>query len=190
MMKRLISGITLAALMLTGCAMSPQQLEVSPKITIDDAALTTQSAISVTVYDDRPDVRIGSRGGVYSETSTISTDADFALSLRSAVELALRQMGLKVTDSENTPQFQVYIDQLTYTVPEGYVSQVDLKAVARVVVMNHGETFTGRYSSDMQKKLITAPSDEKNVEMVNQVLSDVLGRAFRDDRLKAFLNTL
>lgn len=189
-MKKFVSAVALVALALGGCAMSPQQIEVSPKITVNDAVKSAQTTISVTVYDDRPGDRIGSRGGVYSETSTISTSADFALSVRSAVELALRQMGLKVTDSQDTPQFQVYIDQLSYTVPEGYVSQVDLKATARVVVTGGGEVFSGRYSSNIQQKLVAAPSDEKNVELVNQVLSDVLGRAFNDGELKAFLNTL
>ena len=189
-MKKLVTGVALVALMLGGCAMSPQQVEVSPKIAVEGGVTNAQSPVSVTVYDDRAGARIGSRGGVYSETSSISTDADFALSVRSSVELALRQLGLKVTDSPDTPQFQVYIDQLSYTVPEGYVSQVDLKAVARVVVSIGGEKFTGRYSSDIQQKLVTAPSDDKNVELVNQVLSDVLGRAFKDAELKAFLNTL
>ena len=189
-MNKLISGVVFVALLLGGCARSPQQVDVSPRIAVDAALANSQSPISVTIYDERIEARIGSRGGVYSETSTISTSADFTLSVRSSVELALRQLGLKVTDSRNTPQFQVYIDQLTYSVPDGYVSQVDMKARVRVVVMNGEETFTGSYSSDIQQKLVTAPSDEKNVELVNAVLSDVLGRAFNDNQLKAFLDIL
>ena len=176
------------ALMLGGCAKSPQQVEVSPRITVSGSLAHVQKPISVRVYDERSGAKIGSRGGVYSETSTLSTGENFALSIRSAVELALRQMGLKVTDSEDTPQFQVMVEQLKYTVPEGFISQVHLQAVVRVSVVNGDQTFTGRYRSDIKQKLVAAPSDQKNVELVNQVLNDALSRAFRDDELKAFLN--
>ncbi len=185
-MTKFVSIIFMVVL-LGGCALSPQEIDVSPRININAAQSVASKPINVTVFDQRSISLIGSRGGVYSETSSLSTNDSFTLSIQSSVELALRQMGFKITDSQEAIQLQVYIDQLSYEVPEGYVSQVDLRAVTRVVIKKGSETFTGKYSSDIQQKLITAPSNKKNVELVNQVLSDVMGRAFNDTGFRAFL---
>lgn len=182
------SLIILGALALGGCALSPQEVDVTPKIAVEKPVEPLQGTVSVTVYDERLSRSLGHRGGVYSSTNAITTNDRLTLAIRSAVELGLREMGLRVTESEDVPQFQVYLDDLEYKVPEGsYVTQVDLKAKVRVRVVKEGQRFEGAYSSEIGERVPKAPSDEKNEELVNKVLSDVLSRALDDPRLKSFL---
>ncbi len=190
-MRKLLSGLPLLTLLLVGCAMSPQEIDVSPKIAIGDSQQRYSGVVSVTVYDDRVSHVLGSRGGVYEETNRITTAPNFTLAVRSSVELALRERGLQVTESEDVPQFQVYIDKLEYLVPDAsYVTQINLKALGRVVILNDDRRFEGRYSSEISKKVVSAPSDKDNVALVNDLVSDVLERAFGDPALKQFLGTL
>lgn len=190
-MKKFAPGLMMAVLLLGGCAMSPQLVEVNPRVALGAQQEKLSGRVNVTVYDDRTSRSLGSRGGVYSDTNRISTTDNFPLSVRSAVELALRQAGMVITDAAEAPQFQVYVDTLSYRVPEGgYVNQVDLKAAVRVVVKNGAHRFNGRYSSDYTQKQMTLPSDEKNEELINKVLSDALSKAFYDQELARFLSSL
>ena len=189
-MKKLFGGLVLASLMLGGCAMSPQQLAINPDITVQVSEPVSNGEMGLTVYDERPSAVLGSRGGVYSETSMISTGADFTTTIRTATEQALQKMGLDVSMSEDAPQFQLYIDRLTYELLDSYLHNVEIKASAHVVATHAGQRFTGRYSSDLNQKLATAPSNKKNDELVNQVVNDMLSRMLKDEALQAFLRTI
>lgn len=178
-------------LTLGGCAMSPQAIKVNPSVTVAESIRDTlSSSVSVTVFDERLTPVIGYRGGVY-DTNVITARDNLPLALRSAVERGLREMGASVVASGNTPQFQVYLDSLDYRVPEGsYVTQVEVKAKIRVSVMHAGKRFEGSYSADVSERVPKAPSDKKNEELVNQVLSDVLERLFADQKLQDFMKIL
>ncbi|WP_062262039.1 YajG family lipoprotein [Endozoicomonas arenosclerae] len=181
------SVILLGALALGGCALSPQEVGVNPRVAVEKPVKQLQGTVSVTVYDERLSRSLGSRGGVYSSTNAITTNDRLTLAVRSAVELGLRELGLRVTESEEVPQFQVYLDDLEYQVPEGsYITQVDLKSKIRVRILNNGQRFEGTYSSEMTERVPKAPSDEKNEELIDKVLSDVLSRALADPRLLDF----
>ncbi|WP_263322115.1 YajG family lipoprotein [Endozoicomonas sp. Mp262] len=181
----------LLTVLLAGCALSPQEIEVSPKLTVPAAARNLSGTVRVSVIDGRDSKTLGARGGVYSDTNPIITDQDFELSVRAAVELALRQMGLVVTDAAEVPLVQVYIDKLTYQVPDGsYVTSVNLEAATKIVVEANGQRFEGYYTSMLDEKVMKAPSDSHNTKLVNRTLSDVLGKALADPGLRSFLEGL
>ncbi|KEQ18859.1 YajG family lipoprotein [Endozoicomonas numazuensis] len=183
------SVILLGALALGGCALSPQEVDVNPRIAVEKPIKQLQGTVSVTVYDERLSRSLGNRGGVYSSTNAITTNDRLALAIRSSVELGLREMGLRVTESEEVPQFQVYLDSLEYRVPEGsYITQVDLSAKIRARVIKNGQSFEGVYSSEISERVPKAPSDDKNEELIDKVLSDVLSRSLADPGLTSFLN--
>ena len=190
--QKLLTMVGLGVLLtLGGCAMSPQTVKVNPSVTVAESARETLSSrVSVTVFDERLTPVIGHRGGVY-DTNVITARDNLPLALRSAVERGLREMGASVVTSVKAPQLQVYLDSLEYTVPEGsYVTQVQVKAKIRVAVMHAGKRFEGSYSADISERVPKAPSDKKNEELLNQVLSDVLERLFADQKLQGFMKTL
>lgn len=189
-MKKLFGGLVFTSLLLGGCAMSPQQVAVAPDIAVEVSEPVTAAGIGLRVYDERPSAVLGSLGGVYSETSMISTGPDFTDNIRFAAKQALQKSGLNIDAGEDAPQFQLYIDRLTYEVLDSYLQDIKITAAAHVVITHGGQQFTGRYSSDLNQRLVKAPSSKKNDEMVNQVLNDVLARAFNDESLRGFLGSL
>lgn len=189
---KLFRALSVTCLFALGaCALSPQSVQVNPRVTVQDSLKESlDSKISVTVFDERLSRVIGYRGGVY-ESSAITTSDDLSLALRSAVEFGLRELGAEVVSAGDVPQFQLYLDELEYKVPEGsYVTRVSVKSRVRVVVQNGGQQFEGTYSADITERVPKAPSDSKNQELVDQVLSDVLNRLFEDTRFQAFMGQL
>lgn len=185
-MKKFCAGLALVSVFLGGCAMSPQQLDIHPNIALD-ATESLQGAVSVTVHDSRPSATLGSRGGAYTETSMILTGDEFTQSIRSAVEQSLQELGFAVSNSPQAPKMDIFIEKLAYNVPDQFVKQVDLKAVARVTVSKEGKVFSGRYSSDISQKMMTSASDKKNEELVNKVVGSVLARVLNDPELRQFI---
>lgn len=73
MLQRLLFGlITVTSLTLVGCAHSPQQLSPEPKLTAQLAPVGHGQPVVVRVVDGRPSPTLGTRGGLYPETSAIT----------------------------------------------------------------------------------------------------------------------
>ena len=106
---------------------------------------------------------VGTRGGVYSSSNRINVGNDVASAVKSAVERTLLAMGMSPGSSAEAPQFQVYVDQLSYQVPgDQYVSKVALKASIRVVVRADGKNYQGSYTAREERRVLKALSDEEN----------------------------
>ncbi len=190
MVKLINRFLIFAVVFLAGCALSPQEIDVSPRVAVEKVDRNFSGVIRVKVIDQRSSSVIGYRGGVYSDTNPIETSADFPLSIQSALELAIRQMGLTVTDSADAPELRLVIEELTYKVPDSsYITHVELNAVAKAEVVGAVQQFDGQYRSNLVETLLKAPSEQQNVELVNKVLADLLGKIFADKNFKSFITT-
>lgn len=169
--------------------MGPQTIQITPEIVVSGRSLRLQGLVSITVYDERTIPQIGMRDGIYQKSRFIYLDEYFTHSIKTAVEGFLRTRGMEPVSSSSVTQMQIYIDQLSYYVPEGtYVSSVNLKAAIRVEILKGGSRYAGRYLSDDSYRVMNAPSNSQNAEMTNAVLNKVLVRAMEDTELLSFLD--
>ncbi|MBO6279364.1 MAG: hypothetical protein J6N20_18390, partial [Pseudomonas sp.] len=101
MLQRLLFGlITVTSLTLVGCAHSPQQLSPQPKLTTQLAPVGRGQPVVVRVVDGRPSPTLGTRGGMYPETSAISvSSADLVPKLQAQAEAAVRLLGYTPTSN-------------------------------------------------------------------------------------------
>ena len=77
MLQRLLFGlIAVASLSLVGCAHSPQQLNPQPTLKAQLAPVGHGQPVVVRVVDGRASQSLGTRGGMYPETSTISVSGN------------------------------------------------------------------------------------------------------------------
>ena len=77
MLQRLLFGlIAVASLSLAGCAHSPQQLSPQPTLKAQLAPVGHGQPVVVRVVDGRASQSLGTRGGMYPETSTISVSGN------------------------------------------------------------------------------------------------------------------
>ena len=192
MLQRLLFGlIAVASLSLAGCAHSPQQLTPQPKLNAQLAAVGRGQPVVVKVVDGRASQALGTRGGLYPETSTISVSGnDVVPKLQAQAEAAVRLLGFTPTpNAYNAPQLTVTLAELKYQSPkEGmYVTEATIGATFRADVVNGGRRYSGRYGASLDQRFGMAPNQETNTKLVGDVLSDALTRLFKDPTISQVL---
>ncbi|QEU06157.1 YajG family lipoprotein [Pseudomonas oryzihabitans] len=185
MRYRLLLGLLAATgLTLAGCASSPQQLSPQPQITAPIAPVGQGQPVSVQVVDGRSSFTLGTRGGLYPDTSVVVVQTqDVIPKLQAEAEKAVRQMGF--TPSPNAgpgaPQLTLTLAELNYQSPkELYVTASDVAAAFQVDVRNSQRGYRGRYGASLNQRFGMAPNAEANTKLVSDVLSDALTRVFKD----------
>ncbi|SDI44610.1 uncharacterized lipoprotein [Pseudomonas flavescens] len=192
-MNRLLFGLLAAlSLALVGCAHSPQQISPQPKLTGPLTAVGQGQPVVVRVVDGRPSPVLGTRGGLYPETSAISVAGQDVLpKLQAQAEAAVRLLGFTPSaNAYNAPQLTLTLAELKYQSPkEGlYVTEADMTASFRADVQNSKRRYSGRYGASLNQRFGMAPNQETNTKLVSDVLSDALTRAFKDPTLSQVLS--
>lgn len=182
--------ITLLAALLTlaGCALSPQTVTIDPTLTSAQKAFANGQPLDLRVVDARPGVEIGTRGGVYRQSSQILAANDVADAVRTRAVEGLRARGYSLGESTATAQIRLSIEQLDYVAPPGTVAtSADITAVLKASVDNAGEKFETTYRSTVNRKFPVPPTAAQNAVWINEVLGDTLQRFLDDPRIHTFL---
>ncbi len=185
-------ALMVVGLLLVACAYSPQQIVVSPNLGNDGERYGNSRPIAVAAEDNRPVKELGSRGGVYSETSLISISNNLAEAVARSAEAKLATQGFSI-NSDQTPaaNLNITVESLTYNAVDDSVGQkLELSAVVKAQLSSGTETFNGTYKSRFEKTAVVAPSIATNEKMVNDLLSDTLNRMFADPKFQAFLSNI
>lgn len=185
MLPRPLFGVlAVLGLALTGCAHSPQQIIPEPHISTQFNAVGRGQAVTVRVVDGRSSPALGTRGGLYPETSQVTVAGkDVLPRLQNQAESAVRLLGFTPTpNAYNAPELVLTLAELKYQSPkEGfYVTEADIGAVFRVDVRNANRRYSGRYGASLNQRFGMAPNQETNTKLVSDVLSDALTRVFKD----------
>ncbi|MFB9885449.1 YajG family lipoprotein [Balneatrix alpica] len=180
------SALFAAALSLTlaGCALSPQSITLAPTIQPGQFAAQGQ-IVSIQVEDRRPSPIIGTRGGVYPKTSTLSLNNNLNTTLSNSLARTMQQMGFRIAPpGQGDANLTVIIDQLTYdSGVKNLLTTVDLATSVRVVASRSNYNYTGRYQSEKHHEFVRKPNEETNQQIINELFSETLSRAFRDPKL-------
>lgn len=183
------SSLLLASpLLLTACALSPQYVEISPKIEVKERIMPAQ-VVQLSIEDNRTQQHIGTRGGVYKETSYIYLDKPVSKSLRPVAIAALQELGLDPNGVSPQPVLMnIRLDQLSYVMSdESLPKKVDLTASLHLSASKGDKNHEGRFNSAKQFSFFSAPDEEDNTEMINEILSDTLTRLFNDPKFIQFI---
>ncbi|MFP8967854.1 YajG family lipoprotein [Pokkaliibacter sp. CJK22405] len=175
----------IAGLVLAGCALSPQAVNVNPQITPGSYAATGKR-ISVTVSDQRASKVLGTRGGIYAQTSNVTLSSQAPQRLKGSMAGALTQMGFQITTSENADvQMNVILDKLTYQPSvRSLIQVVDLSDAIRIVVSSpNGSSYTGSFKTEKHHEFSHVPSEETNSKIINELLAETLSHALQDPKL-------
>ena len=192
MLQRLLFGlVTVLGMSLVGCAHSPQQLDPNPKLNGTINPVGKGQPVVVRVVDARPSPTLGTRGGLYPETSAVIVpSAKVIPKLQAQTEAAVRLLGFTPSpNAYNAPQLTLTLAELKYQSPkEGlYVTEANIGATLKVEVQNAGKRYNGRYGASLNQRFGMAPNEQTNTKLVSDVLSDALSRVFRDDNIGRLL---
>lgn len=175
---------------MTGCALSPQTVRISPNIEVASGTYQQQArSIVISLNDNRPDPVIGTRGGIYKETSAITAAADMTQTLKNSMTSAFRILGYSVVDSNADVSVTVDISELTYTAfGDNNVNAVETIAAVKVTCRNQGFTMNNEYRTTDKQDVLKAPTTSKNQQIINDTLSSALQQMFNDQQLLACIN--
>ncbi|GHC36730.1 YajG family lipoprotein [Aidingimonas halophila] len=193
MQRRLIALFCLAlALILVGGCASPHYLEADPRVGGDLPRNGNGEEVTVNVVDDRESEVLGTRSGAANASATVTVYAhELVPKLQEQAELAVQRMGFSPTReaAEGRPSLTLTLKRLGYGrgASQPMLGSARLEAVFLAKAVNGRQTYTGTYTSRRDQSYVIRPGEEANTEMVNEVLSNALDRAFRDQELGRLL---
>ena len=189
-MKKINTFLLMFFITLCGCALSPQIIEIDPVIKVD-AVSAKPTRLWLEVADTRGSKIIGKRGGIYKETSDITTGDNMTTNLHHNLSKALNNLGYQVTAKGETSDADVIvrITNISYSAyTEKLLNKVELKVTVDVIARKNSKEFTGGFSATRKKDYVKAPSIEENEEIVNETLALVLQNLLSDRDLIQFLD--
>ncbi|QJQ95362.1 MULTISPECIES: YajG family lipoprotein [Halomonadaceae] len=193
MFKRWFTGLSLllAMLVLAGCT-SPHYLQVDPRVSVDVPQVGNGQQVTVNVVDERPSEVLGTRSGAGMSAATITVYAhDVVPKLQAEAEEAVRRMGFTPTteSAEGRPSLTLTLVRLDYARGDDVpvLGEAVLESVLRAQAANQRNTYTGTYTARRTQSYAVRPNRDTNTEMVNDLLSASLDRAFRDPELGPLL---
>jgi uncharacterized lipoprotein len=183
------SILVAAAVLAAACAYSPQRIVVAPILSVAGEAYGNGRPIVVSAADQRDNKVLGSVGGVYGSSATITVANDLEGALTRAANGLLASKGFVVNSPDpSAVQLTIVVENITYQPLEASVgNNVKLSAVLRAEAVKGGETFSGRYQTETERKSVTKPDVRDNEKWFNELLSATLTRMFDDPKLRQFL---
>lgn len=189
-MKVIISAVL--SVLLSACAYSPQQINISPVIDLVSESYGAGRPVNISVEDARENKTLGSRGGIYEETSLITLKNSLTEAIASVTRAKLATQGFNVNSNDpDAAAVKIKIEKLSYDLPKDSIGKkVMLESILSVEASLGGENYTGRYKTNSERQTVITPTMGRNEEMINTLLSDTLVRLFSDPKLKAFLSNI
>lgn len=187
-MKQLLA-LAFVALLATGCALSPQRIEIDPNPQIQPANLGHNRPVQVIAVDSRGQKAFGSRGGVYKDTALVQPANDVREAIAKSVSQGLQSLGFNAFNpGADATTLEVRLEQLDYAPEEGsVVNRVNLDLTLMAEARRGNTTHTGTYKSSTEHKLPFTPSAARNQAMVNDILSRSIERLLNDQEMIDFL---
>jgi uncharacterized lipoprotein len=191
-MKIISTILIMFVLVINGCALSPQVIVINPDLYVEKTSTATKPVIlRLDVIDGRSSEFIGKRGGIYEETSDISTDPNMNASISRKLATALNSMGYMVARQGEASDvaLTVRITNIDYKInKEKVLYKVETKVDIQAVCRKGTREFTGGYSAIRKKEYVKVPSMGQNETIVNETVSVALQTMLKDADLFAFID--
>tara|TARA_B110000503_G_scaffold6818_1_gene9249 strand:- start:8747 stop:9322 length:576 start_codon:yes stop_codon:yes gene_type:complete len=176
------------SLIIGGCAVSPQTIVLRPQASLAGPFYGQGRAITIKVEDRRSSSVLGSRGGIYKNSSVITIANDINAALLLAAQESAAQLGFDGSSSAAPAQLLLILEQLSYdTRTKGLINTVSLSAKITLITSVGGSSHTGHYQTQSSHQFPQLPDAQKNQQIISEVLSTSLERGFSDISLANFL---
>lgn len=187
----LVGTVVVLTGILAGCGLSPQHLKPEPRFTGQMAAVGQGQQVTVQVSDARASAILGTRGGLYADSSAISVSGpDVLPRLQAESDAAVRMLGFTpVAQGSDNPQLTLKLAELSYKAVEknAVAKEANLQAVYVLEVKNGSRRYNSRYAATLTQGYAKAPNEQTNSQWVSQVLSEGLQRVFKDPAIGQLL---
>lgn len=182
--------IAALALLMGGCALSPQRIQVQPNVNVPTVNRGNNMPVQVIAVDSRERQAFGSRGGVYKETALVQPANDVHQAIAEAVRGGLQSQGFNAYNpGPEATTLEVRLEKLDYIPEQGsVVNEVTLNLELLAEARRGPTTHTGTYKSSVVHDLPFTPSAARNQTMVNDILGQAIQRMLEDPEMLNFLS--
>ncbi len=179
-------------ILISGCAFTPQQIELAPQLTVRNDNMGNGTSIYLTVLDERATQGLGRRGSGYGPAAEITTATSLTDVVRKKVSEGLIARGFVVTDDESVSnKLQVEIRTLEYTTSTGFwTGGVHIRGALKGEAETEGDSYEEMYRYEKEERVVVTPTAERNSKWINTALSETLNTMFQDEQLFKFLANL
>ncbi len=184
-----LTTILLLTIFATGCAFSPQQVELNPQITVRNDNIGKGDAIYLSVIDERASQSLGRRGTAYGAAAEITATKPLADIVKMKLSEGLQARGFTASDDNSLDKkLQIEIRQLEYSTSTGFwTGGVHIKGALKGEADNGQLDYENMYRYEKEERVMVVPTSETNAEWINIALSETLNELLKDDRLFQFL---
>lgn len=181
---RISSVIGVMVLSLTGCAMSPHQIDyrLSAPQTANSISL---NEVDLSVIDRRNNKQLGSLGGIYAKTATLSDGKPLDQQVKAALVQYFIAQKTNMVSSNDAKDFNVYIEQLNYRLISNEWNkkntQVDIKMSFDVKTYDDSFNKVIDASANIESTLYL--KSEQIDELVSGLIDSVIEEALNDASL-------
>lgn len=184
--------VTLFFIFTSSCALSPQVIVVNPELKSDKSSpVSKPTKLRVVVMDTRESNIIGRRGGVYQETSHISTDENMVSLLERKLATAWNSRGYTVVDKDKDADatLTVRITNITYVYhTEKALNNIETRVEIQVLCNKGNKEFSSAYRSTRKKDVLTTPTEKDNEKIVNEAMALSLEQMLKDKDIVSFID--
>jgi uncharacterized lipoprotein YajG len=176
--------------LLGGCAFTPQQATLNPTLNVTSSEEGKNLSVSIRVIDERPSKSLGRKGSVYGPAAEITLSNDVVAVVHTKLTDAFQKKGfatMAYSDARD-PRLTVEIRLLEYSTSTGFWSGgIHVKSAVKANASRAGHSFEKMYRGEKNEQVIVVPGDDKNEDLINESLSDVLTQVVEDKTLIMFL---
>jgi uncharacterized lipoprotein len=188
-MKPLLFTLGLGlSLLMGGCAVSPQSIVLHPQATLTGPIYGQGRELTIKIEDRRSSSVLGTRGGIYENSSVITISNDITAALLLAARTSAAQLGFDGSSSSAPAHLTLILEELSYdTQTSNLINTVSIDANITLVTTVGGSSHTGHYRTQRSHQFPRLPDAQKNQEIISEALSTSLERGFSDISLANFL---
>ena len=175
-----------AALVIQGCALKPQNLHLDPDVAYSGQATTSETLIGFTVADARPTKKLGKVGDPNKELVDVSLEEDFVPLITERLTTGIEKRGFSVVpwSPAITRSLEVRIDSLVLnSVKTPVTFETELRAEVTAAASNERERYERVYYVRSYQETAGPPYERHSNKLVNQAISQALTEVLNDDKL-------
>jgi len=184
---QLAGMLLVSALFFISCAVEP--IKISKPVGVPVAQNKVSGFnVRVSIEDARDTQIVGSRGGLYSETSLISTDEGLVNQIGDNFILAMKNQGYQLV-KKAPANMQVKLEVLTYKVDEINRTTKDSFVSAKMsFYVEHKEGYIEKsFIAKVEQTTVLLPT-QKNIEaLINDALIDVMQSGLNDQDIQSYI---
>ncbi|CCK75835.1 MAG: hypothetical protein KBT75_11265 [Oleispira antarctica] len=194
MLKRIASPLlasSLAATLLltTGCALSPQVINLETSSPLQTSPAQVGRSALVRVRDLREETeQLGTRGGSEPENAPLISKPNLQLALQEKMQNSLQQLGFGGDSPFEPLKVDLAIEQFDYQCNDGaWVNQCQLEMTMRLSIDNEALKFSQPFTLNEERSVITAPRKGYNEEWINQSIDKLWQHMMNQPKVKESL---